>query len=59
MTTEKLPVPPHWTGEQAFEVVEFLDQMIRAIWTVHGKKMEHVWNFPPEPPESDTSEFPF
>jgi hypothetical protein len=39
MNTDRPPIPTYWSGEQALEVVDFLDQIINHIWWVHGKKM--------------------
>jgi len=32
-------IPTYWTGEQALEIVDFLEQIIHAIWLVHGSSM--------------------
>lgn len=39
MILDPPPIPTYWTGEQALEVVDFLQQLIHAIWWVHGNAM--------------------
>ncbi len=34
-----IKIPDHWTGDQAFEVTEFLYSLLAAIHDVHGKAM--------------------
>ena len=35
----KITIPPDWTGEQAWAVVEFIDEISSAIWNVHDEKI--------------------
>jgi hypothetical protein len=56
------PVPTYWSGDQALEVADFLEQLIAAIWYVHGNKMTVAAGFMPNRPDSeppDTSDLPF
>jgi hypothetical protein len=32
-------IPADWNGEEAIAVVSFLDDVIRAVWRQHGKKI--------------------
>ena len=34
----------HWTGKQALAVVEFLDEISAAVWTVHEINMLDAWH---------------
>ncbi len=47
MNSDRPPIPTYWSGEQALEVVDFLDQLINCIWWIHGKKMTRAAQFPP------------
>jgi hypothetical protein len=33
----QVPVPEHWTVDQAIAVHELLEELLSAIWEVHGK----------------------
>jgi hypothetical protein len=35
-------IPTHWTGEEALDVVGFLEKVIHAIWRAHGGSMGQV-----------------
>ena len=37
-------IPNHWTGKQALAVVEFLDEISAAVWTVHEINMLDAWH---------------
>ena len=41
-------IPTNWTGGEALSVVGFLDEVIRAVWRQHGRKMAHKL-YPQEP----------
>jgi hypothetical protein len=32
-------IPRGWSGDEALTVVSFLEDVIRAVWREHGKKM--------------------
>jgi hypothetical protein len=32
-------IPASWSSEEAIAVVNFLDDVIRAVWRQHGKKI--------------------
>jgi hypothetical protein len=62
MTPIQPPVPTYWSGEQALEVADFFEQLIAAIWYVHGNKMTAAAGLLPQRPDSDppdTSDLPF
>ena len=41
-----IPVPHHWTGEDALTVVQFLQEIIQAIWVLHGVGMNELLRCP-------------
>ena len=55
-----IPIPEHWTADEALEVVEFLEQIVGAIWNHHGWMMREALRLqyePAEPPlEIDATE---
>lgn len=61
----QVPIPAHWTGEQALIVVELLDALTSAIWAAHGDDIEHTLGCrtpttQPKPADlSDLSDLPF
>ena len=63
MTPDHPPIPTYWSGDQALGVVDFLEQLIAAIWRIHGDKMYLAAHSlkpaqdPSDPP--DTSDLPF
>jgi len=62
MTPDHPPIPTYWSGDQALEVVDFLAQLIAAIWRIHGDKMylaAHSLKPGPASPPPDTSDLPF
>ncbi len=50
-------IPAYWSGEQALDVVTFLEAVIRAIWRQHGGRMADRIEFlgAPPPPTDDLS----
>lgn len=67
MIFDRPPIPTYWTGAQALEVVDFLEQLIHCIWWVHGNEMtcaaqrssvdaDDAGSAPPPP---DTRNLPF
>lgn len=34
-----IPIPEHWGAEEALRVAAFLEDVVRAIWDVHGRVM--------------------
>ena len=34
-----VPIPEHWTAEEALGIVAFLEGIVEAIWFVHGRQM--------------------
>ena len=38
-----IDIPENWTGKEALCVVELLDEISAAIWTVHEPKMLDAW----------------
>lgn len=67
MIFDRPPIPTYWTGAQALEVVDFLEQLIHCIWWVHGDQMtQAAHRFPDDaddagsaPPPPDTRNLPF
>ncbi len=55
------PIPSYWTGEQALEVADFLEQIIHRIWWIHGDKMTRFAKAHPadSDPPPDSSNLPF
>ena len=41
-----IPVPHHWTSEDALHVVQFLNDIVQAIWTLHGDGMNEILRCP-------------
>ena len=60
-----VPIPAHWTGEEALSMAGFLESIIRAIRRAHGDEMSEVMmrdHCPPPDPEPDfplDEELPF
>lgn len=67
MSFDRPPIPTYWTGAQALEVVDFLEQLIHCIWWMHGNEMSRaakrlaadVDNTGAAPPPPDTRNLPF
>lgn len=61
-----LNIPTHWSAEEALTIVNFLQQLIDAIWQVHGVRMgqhlrelyDSMEDYAPPPPLDDDV-FPF
>ena len=34
-----IPIPEHWGAEEALRVAAFLEDVVRAVWDVHGRAM--------------------
>ena len=39
---KRVTIPTHWTGQEALDVVGFLEKVILAIWRAHGGSMAHA-----------------
>ncbi len=39
----ELPIPEHWSAEQAAAVHEFLEQLLAAVWSVHGENIVRLY----------------
>jgi hypothetical protein len=65
MIFDRPGIPNHWTGEQAIQVVDFLEELINNILWVHGEKMcraaQVLNDEPPDPEEEmlDDSDIPY
>ena len=67
MIFDRPPIPTHWTGDQALDVADFLEQIVHCIWWVHGPKMKRAAqrmppdhdDFESDPPPPDTTNLPF
>jgi len=62
MTSDHPPIPTWWSGDQALDAVDFLEQIIADIWQIHGDKMylaAHSLKPGPASPPPDTSDLPF
>lgn len=44
MTCCKIPIPRHWTAEQADAVCEFLHDIISVIWEVHENALIEMYH---------------
>lgn len=62
---KQVNIPARWSGEQALDVVTFLQAVISAIWQQHGERMTEYIDFlgaPPPPtddPRFNDDELPF
>jgi hypothetical protein len=49
------PIPTYWSPEQALEIMDFLEQLVNAIWWVHGGNIQRAAQNPlNSPPPIDT-----
>lgn len=39
---EPIPIPEHWTPEEALKAVDFLEQIVQAIWNQHGSMISQM-----------------
>ena len=57
-----IQIPDHWTAEEALIVVNFLDDILTAIWDVHDQQMARILQReceqPPEDLEDPDDPFP-
>ena len=53
-----IPIPHHWSSEDALNVVQLLDGIISAIWHLHGDGMREILQCPslrcPDAPDWDS-----
>lgn len=64
MIFNRPPIPTTWTGDQALDIVDFLEQLIHSIWWVHGNEMTRAaQRLPPDADDAgvppDTHDLPF
>jgi hypothetical protein len=38
-----IPVPTHWSAQQALAALECLHAMREAIWSVYGPQVQQAW----------------
>lgn len=38
-----IKIPPCWTAEQADAVFQFLNEIIAALWDIHGENLVHLY----------------
>ncbi len=50
-----IEVPDYWTAEVALEVVDFLEQVVQAIWRQHDGRIRRALRQQHEPFDSDCS----
>ena len=39
---DPLHIPDHWSAEQALDIIDFLENLVDAIWMRHGWMMRAV-----------------
>jgi hypothetical protein len=61
----QLPIPEHWTPDEAIAVHELLEELIGAVWMVHGRAVTRRYRqlaamtYEPAPPRDEDDDIPF
>jgi uncharacterized protein YktA (UPF0223 family) len=53
----RVNIPKEWTGRQALSVVDFFEDVIRAVWRQHGDAMAPLVDAY-RPPDTEPSSIP-